>query len=94
MSLKIKISRHNEIHMTAKIHRMQCNFVENSCDASGRKVSQECSHSFRLTLSRPTSNIKEHKYFNLGKVGIFLTAEKITLNIAITRIRKKFQQLH
>lgn len=40
-----------------------------------RKVSQECSHSFRLALSRPNSDVKAHKYFTSGKVGTFHNKE-------------------
>lgn len=32
-----------------------------------RKVSQECSHSFRLALLRPNSSVKAHKHFILIK---------------------------
>ncbi|KAL0105097.1 hypothetical protein PUN28_016627 [Cardiocondyla obscurior] len=48
-----------------------------------RKVFQECSHSFRLTLSRPNSSVKAYKHFTFGKVGTFTQQGKFSPSLPL-----------
>jgi len=56
---------------------------------AGRQVSKSARIVGRLTLSRPSSNIKAHKYFTSGRDGIFLANENCSSGIVITGNKKK-----